>query len=274
MSGLRGWMDDLFGVKSVVVTPQAVRFRHTKANSRVEFGDVAVDYLFVRARRKTIGFLIGPEGLEVRAPIWAALPEVHALLQGKSEWILRKLQAAQQRQERLASARIVWADGVDVPYLGGHVQVQLNPASLARAGAHLVAADAAGVGPVLQLRLPRDASPSQIRDATQSWLMQQAKAHFIGRLHHFADLLGVRWTRLRLSSASTRWGSASADGSVRLNWRLIHLSPATVDYVVAHELSHLRVMDHSQDFWNTVASVVPDYKQRRRALMDDAVPQW
>lgn len=96
--------------------------------------------------------------------------------------------------------------------------------------------------------------------------MRQAKAHFTSRLDHFAPLLRVQWKRLSLSNASTRWGSARIDGAIRLNWRLIHCSPAVVDYVVAHELSHLRVMDHSAQFWQTVESVVPDYAHLRNQL--------
>ena len=103
--------------------------------------------------------------------------------------------------------------------------------------------------------------PAQIRDAVQAWLMRDARRHFTARLDHFAPLLGVRWASLRLSSANTRWGSAKADGSIRLNWRLLHYRPAIIDYVVAHELAHLRVMDHSPRFWDTVATVVPDYVQ-------------
>jgi predicted metal-dependent hydrolase len=84
----------------------------------------------------------------------------------------------------------------------------------------------------------------------------------------------VRWKKLSLSSAGTRWGSASADGSIRLNWRLVHFKMSVIDYVVAHELSHLRVMDHSPRFWDTVASVMPDYPQLRRQLKDDTLPRW
>ena len=108
--------------------------------------------------------------------------------------------------------------------------------------------------------------------AAQAWLMRQAQGNFVQRLDHFAPLLGVRHTRLRLSSAGTRWGSASADGSIRLNWRLIHLHQDLIDYVVVHELSHLRHMDHSPQFWAVVASVMPDHAERRRALRRAAVP--
>ncbi|MCD6664967.1 MAG: M48 family metallopeptidase, partial [Hydrogenophaga sp.] len=125
---------------------------------------------------------------------------------------------------------------------------------------------------VLRLGLAHGAGEPRIRDAAQAWLMRQAQALFVQRLDHFAPQLGVRYTRLRLSSAGTRWGSASADGSIRLNWRLIHLPIDLIDYVVVHELSHLLHMDHSPRFWAVVAGVMPDHAERRRALKRAAVP--
>jgi predicted metal-dependent hydrolase len=122
--------------------------------------------------------------------------------------------------------------------------------------------------------LAQTATSAQIRDAVQAWLMQQAKAHFTQRLNQFAPQLGVTWKKLSLSNASTRWGSASADGAIRLNWRLIHFKQDIIDYVVVHELSHLRVMNHSPLFWDTVRTVVPDYAQRRAELKDESLPQW
>ena len=95
---------------------------------------------------------------------------------------------------------------------------------------------------------------------------------FSESLQRFAPQLGVSYSKLRLSSAGTRWGSASADGTIRLNWRLIHLKPEMIDYVVVHELSHLRHMDHSPQFWDVVASVMPDHLDRRQALRRVAVP--
>jgi predicted metal-dependent hydrolase len=118
----------------------------------------------------------------------------------------------------------------------------------------------------LLVALPRDAGEAQIRDAVQSWLQREARRVFAERAAHFAERLGVRVKRLSLSSAATRWGSANADGSVRLHWRLIQHPRATIDYVVAHELAHLREMNHSLRFWAIVESVVPDYRDVRRSL--------
>ena len=250
-------------------------FAHPQANRQVRLGDAVVAYAFARGRRQTIGFAVGPEGLVVRAPRWTPLGEVDAALREKAPWILRKLQETQERQARQDGARITWSDGTLLPLLGETMQVRLDPAhSFKGKGAQLDAPTVDGRARILQISLPHTAMPDQIKDTVQAWLMRHAKAHFTQRLDHFAPQLQVQWRSLRLSNASTRWGSAKSDGSIRLNWRLIHFSPAVVDYVVAHELSHLREMNHSPRFWDTVRTVVPDYAQLRGQLKDDAVPRW
>jgi predicted metal-dependent hydrolase len=249
-------------------------FTHPRANRQLRLGDAHVTYLFQRAKRRTIGFVIGPDGLVVRAPRWTSIAEVEAALREKAPWITRKLGESRERLARQEAAHIVWEDGAELPLLGRTVRVALDPAHhFGAVGAQL---DETGDGatPILRVGLPQSATPEQIRDAVQAWLMRQARAHFVQRLDHFAALLGVRWSKLSLSSAGTRWGSARIDGAIRLNWRLIHFREAVIDYVVAHELSHLRVMDHSPRFWDTVRSVVPDYAELRGQLKDDAIPKW
>ncbi|MGB6115386.1 MAG: M48 family metallopeptidase, partial [Comamonas sp.] len=105
-------------------------------------------------------------------------------------------------------------------------------------------------------------------------MQREARLHFAVRVAHYAPLLAVQPTRLMLTSAATRWGSASASGVVRLNWRLLHYRPALIDYVVAHELAHLREMNHGPRFWAIVESVVPDHARLRRELRESTAPQW
>ncbi len=263
--------------------PQAIepaRFKHPQANREVRIDDAVVGYVFCRAKRRTIGFIVGPEGLVVRAPRWTPIYEVEAALQEKGRWILGKLHETRERHAKVSNARVAWADGVVIPYLGVDLQIVLDPThGFAGKGAQLASADAHSghsnpSRQVLWVGLPKSASAEQIRDAVQAWLMQQAKDNFLNRMNHFSPLLQVRWSKLRLSNAGTRWGSASADGSIRLNWRLIHFRQPVIDYVVAHELSHLRVMNHSRSFWDTVATVVPDYAGLRKQLKSDAIPKW
>jgi hypothetical protein len=250
-------------------------WHHPRANRLLVLGSCEVAYEFKRGKRRTIGLSVGPDGLSVSAPRWTPVGEVDALLHTKSAWVLEKLQRARERAGELAQARTVWANGAELDFLGQRVRLVLDPAhGFTQVGAVLEAAAAEPPDALATLRLglAHSASEAQIRDATQAWLMRQAKRLFTERLDHFAPLLGVRYEKLRLSSAGTRWGSASADGTIRLNWRLIHLKLEMVDYVVVHELSHLRHMDHSPQFWDVVASILPDHQQRRQALKRAAVP--
>ena len=275
----------------VQVLPKA-HYAHPRTTRRIQLGTTDVAYAFRRGKRRTIGMAIGPDGLEVSAPRWATLGEVESALHEKADWIARKLVEMQERQQQLGAARIVWADGVVLPYLGDQLKVVLDSTRtlkknsaqfepelqpcvddvLAQKLATLQASQP--LLHTLRLGLPLNAEPQQIRDAVQAWLMRQAKALFVERLDHYAPQLGVQWQRVSLSSAATRWGSASANGAIRLNWRLVHHRRDVIDYVVAHELSHLRVMDHSPRFWETVQSVMPDYAQRRRVLKDEPLPPW
>jgi predicted metal-dependent hydrolase len=206
------------------------------------------------------------------------LGEVDQAIRSKARWIVNKLEAARERQERLAAARIEWQDGATFPYLGEQVIVVLDPRHDFRekgAVLHTAGETLPGVTRMtLHVGVAQNAQPSQIRDAVQAWLMREAKRLFTERLDHYAPLLNVQWRKLTLSSAGTLWGTAHSDGSIRLNWRLVHFGLSVIDYVVAHELSHLRVMDHSPRFWETVRTVVPDYPQLRAKLKDEALPAW
>jgi predicted metal-dependent hydrolase len=267
-----------------------VAFTHARANREARLQDSIVAFELKRGKRKTIGFSVGVDGLTVSAPRWVPLYEIDKAVQEKSNWIVAKLQEARDRHDKLESNRIDWKDGTLIPFMGEQVIVVIDPrhtyASNTRGSANdsqaqlhtdAQAANASLPGVprlTLHISLPQDASPERIRDAVQAWLMRQAKRIFEERLNLYAPKLKVHWTKLSLSSAGTRWGSAKSDGSIRLNWRLVHFRMSVIDYVVVHELSHLRVMDHSPRFWSTVESIMPDYAQLRGQLKDDALPRW
>jgi len=255
---------------SSVLVPAA--FHHPQADRQILLNEHTVGYALKRVRRRTIGFIVGPEGLSVNAPKWVGIGEIEAGTREKGTWILRKLREQQERSQRLAEAKVDWRDGTAIPFLGETVIVVLD----SRATGAVLNSDAQSLPGVprltLHVGLPQHAAPEQIRDAVQSWLQRQARRVFEERIRHFAAQLRVTCTRLSLSSAQTRWGSASADGSIRLNWRLIHVAMPSIDYVVAHELAHLRHMDHSPRFWDVVRSVVPDFEVKRSELKDGVVP--
>ena len=249
-----------------------LHFMHPQAEREVMLGEHRVGYALRRARRSSIGFIVSAEGLSVNAPRWVSLQNIDSAVQAKARWILRKLQEQRDRARRVESARIEWRDGTSLPFLGETVILVLDP----RVAGAVLNTDAQALPGVprlvLHVGLPHTAEPEQIRDIVQSWLQRQALRIFTERCNHFAATLGVTMRRLSLSAAQTRWGSASADGSIRLNWRLVHFGLQVIDYVVAHELAHLREMNHSAAFWDVVRSVVPDYEKMRSTLKDVPVP--
>ena len=252
-----------------------VALRHPQASREILLEGCVVAYAFKRSRRRTIGFSVGPDGLAVSAPTWAPLRDVEAALREKSGWIVRKLGEMRERGSRMEAARIEWADGVVLPFFGQPLQVVLAPDhAFARSGVELQQTAGPDGTTRLLVGLAHGVESSRIRDLVQAWLMREARTNFTGRLGFFAPQLGVQWRSLRLSSANTRWGSASADGSIRLNWRLVHMRQSIIDYVVVHELAHLRVMDHSPQFWGTVGTVMPDYADLRGQLKSETVPRW
>jgi len=242
-----------------------------------------IGFVLQRSRRRSIGFVVGDDGLRVTAPNWVTLGQVDEAVREKSRWILSKLREWENRRQRLALSHTHWRDGGELPYLGCRIGLRLGaapasasagsaPAPRARppAGAQQAwfsgDADAPCAGDTLWLALPPDADHARVRDTAQAWLQRRATAWFDARLQALLARTGLAVRRWRLSSAATRWGSCSSDGNIMLNWRLIHFAPPVIDYVIAHELAHLREMNHSRDFWAEVGQILPGYEQARDTL--------
>ena len=245
--------------------------RHPQASQQTKLAGHAVDYELVRSRRRTMTFSVSADGLSVRAPFGMPQHTVEAAVQEKGRWIVRKLRGMQQREARVVALKMDWLTGATLDYFGKPVQVVLSPEATTT---QLIHSSDTSDKKILQLATPNNASEKKIRDSTKQWLVEQAMQHYTARMNHYAPLLGVTWQSISLSNASTRWGSAKADGSIRLHWRLIQFDASVIDYVVAHELSHLRELNHSPRFWATLASVMPDYEAAQRLLKASVLPPW
>lgn len=248
---------------------------HPDASHSSVLQNIEVFYLLRRSSRRSIGFSVGAQGLEVTAPQRVALRDIEEALHSKAAWIVRKLLEAGRRETHRAQSSIEWRDGGVLNYLGQSLVLRLSgdgPEGLRTRQTHR---EQGGDGSQsLHLPLPQGAASAQIRAAVQAWILREARSYFTARLLHFAPVVGVRWNALRLTSARTRWGSANSDGIIRLNWRLLQHTPQVIDYVVVHELAHLHHMDHSPQFWSEVAKVLPDWKLHRSTLKNYPLPSW
>ncbi|MEK6592783.1 MAG: SprT family zinc-dependent metalloprotease [Pseudomonadota bacterium] len=218
----------------------------------IDLGGVCVTYRVKRRRRRgAITLTIDERGLRVGAPWRASHDAIEQLLHRHAHWVLKKLADWQQRSAPL----LHWRDGESLMLLGKPLRLTLLP-DHRQIGAdedRLVLGNAA-------------ATPPAIAQAVAGWLRQQALPCFRQRIAHFHSQIGVAAPEVRLSNARGRWGSCHSNGRIRLNWRLIQMPMYLIDYVVAHELAHLREMNHSPRFWQTVARMVPDYAARRMEI--------
>jgi predicted metal-dependent hydrolase len=222
-----------------------------EAPRSIVIGGQPVAYRLRRSQRRTIGLTIDHRGLRVGAPTRARLGDIENLIHEHGQWVLDKL--AEWRDRPLAGKHEV-TDGMRISVLGEALTVVFTDIGRTRWQ----------MGRETIYLRPDPAHPAG--DLLEAALRDKARTVFAERLAHFAPLLGVAAPPLRLSSARTRWGSCSHRGGIALNWRLILMPLAIVDYVVCHELAHLREMNHSPRFWSVVEQLCPDWQARRLEL--------
>jgi predicted metal-dependent hydrolase len=221
----------------------------------IRLGDRNIDFLLKRSpnRRRAV-LTVDERGLTVSVPWRTSDRYIARFVEDSASWVLRKLDAWESRKPKVR----LWQHGDLVDYLGR--QLRLKLAVEQHALTQLLDAD------VLALSLPEPHDPETVRAALVKWYRRHAQTYFRARVEHYSAQLGIRQPRVFISSAHTRWGSCNANGEVRLNWRLIQAAPHIVDYVVAHELAHLREMNHSVRFWRVVERLCPHYVSARTEL--------
>lgn len=213
-----------------------------------------IAYLLERRQRKTIGMKITAEGLVVHAPLRLKQTDLEGLLLTKARWISTKLKARQAS----ALPAMQWVDGASLLWLGEPITLEIIPA--ARNSRPRLEQG------ILSLTTTNIDDHASIARRVVQLYHKQAMEDFARRLQLLATKLGEPLPPLALSNARTRWGSCNSRREIRLNWRLIQAKPSIINYVIAHELAHLREMNHSARFWAVVASIYPEYRQAELAL--------
>ncbi len=210
-----------------------------------------MNYRLTRSHRKTMAIYITCSGLvHVRAPWTTPLTELDAFLCAKEAWIQKHLAAIRARTAE--SARYSVQYGGLVPFRG-----QLFPL-VARPGKDSFDGETFYLQPGL--------SEAQRRAHLIALYRRLARDILLPKVEQYADLLKVTPAAVTITSAKTRWGSCSSTHRVNFSWRLALVDDASMDYVVAHELAHIREHNHSKRFWSVLASVMPDHWQRKAEL--------
>ena len=212
-----------------------------------------IHYQLERRQRRTVGLKITKTGLVIHAPKRISQYQLDDIILQKADWVLRKLAAATANKV----PEIQWQHGEQLLYLGSPLTLTLEQNPRSKAVEYEPG--------VLQLAMPKH-EPSLIERKVVQWYKKQAIPDFRRRLEIFSSKLGVQFSSLTLSNAASRWGTCNSKKEIRLNWRLLQAPPHLINYVVCHELAHIKEMNHSAKFWATVASIYPDYKAAEKEL--------
>ena len=216
-----------------------------------------VSYQLKRSsRRRTLALQVGPAGVVVHAPLYLDTAQIEAFVQSKTDWLQRQLA---QRQPAFPVFKL--QDGAVLPCVDERLTLRVVPDKLSA-----ITAENNTLWLQLSSRVKADNQQKQIRDLVIDWYSQEALRYFAARLDVFATLMRVSYRALSIKSWQTKWGSCDSTGQICLNWRLL-LAPQWVsDYVVIHELAHLRQMNHSPAYWAVVAQYCPNWQQARDYL--------
>lgn len=207
----------------------------------------------IRAKRRTIALIVERDGsLTVRAPKRATLQDIHGFIQEKEKWIERS-------REKLKAIVTVpkkeFADGETFLFLGKEYELRLVPNQ--RQTLHFDSG----------FTLKASARPRGEAVFTK-WYKTQALTVFTERVSHYATLHKFEPKQVKVNSARTRWGSCTSTGTINFTWRLVMAPVEVIDYVVLHELAHLKIKNHSPRFWKLVESLCPEFKRHRKWLRE------
>lgn len=219
-------------------------------------------YQVIRSKRKTIAISFDRDGnLVVKAPYFLRNYEIDSFVRSKEEWISATSMRLDREKEKQKALRPKLENGEILPYLGEQMLLSVIREDRKRAKVNSV------MGRIL-LVVPYDADYEYRRNALIMWYRKEAAKIIREKAAEFAEKLSVNFMGIHIKDTKSRWGSCSSKGNLNFSWRLVMAPEQVLEYVVIHELCHLRYMDHSEKFWNLVSEFCPAYKQYRKWLRD------
>jgi predicted metal-dependent hydrolase len=212
-------------------------------------------HTIIRSKRRTLGLEITSDArLIIRAPMKAPVDYIHRIVEQKRNWILRKQQRAQEKYKPIRKKEFV--DGEEFMYLG--VPYRLRVVTEGRCPFEFTGTEF----------IIEEGALHHARDIFQRWYCLQARELLSARVAMYARMIGQSYAEITINVARTRWGSCNSNRKLNFTWRLMMAPLEMIDYVVAHEVAHLKELNHSSKFWDKVQSLMPDYRLREQWFRD------
>jgi predicted metal-dependent hydrolase len=210
-----------------------------------------------KKRRRTISLQIKEDGkIVIMAPYHTPKWEIEKFVEGKQSWIVEKIS---EKEKQIKEAEKTFLPGERFLYLGEWYPLEIHESNQKK--------------PPLKLSygnfiLNKD-HIEEARDLFIQWYKREAKEKIVGRIGYYSNRLHLFPKGIKITNAKSRWGSCSRDNRLSFSWRMIMASLAAIDYILIHELVHIREKNHSKRFWSTLESILPDYRKHRLWLKEN-----
>ncbi len=231
--------------------------------SEVTFGSTTIPFSILRSKRrkKTVGITLDPgAGVVVSAPMRTSLGDITRIVHRRAGWIVRK-----STEAMLHPRPKQFVSGESIPYLGREVRMFVEDSDAKRVSVHF---DHWSFRIAAAPNLTGEDRRAAILRAVTNWYKRRAHERLMARTSVWSEKLGCAPLRVLTRDQRQRWGSCAPDGTIRFNWRVVMAEPSLIDYVVVHELLHLKIRSHGREFWSAMAGVMPDYSERRTRLRE------
>lgn len=218
-----------------------------------------MSYILIRShrRKKTLSIQVRGDGaVVIQVPVHTSQADIDRFFKEKRQWLLKTI-GRQQKHNHERQVR-TFIPGERFPCLGESYPLIMRECNdpcdtLTFTGSEFLLKRSALKGVRIEFHL---------------WYQKQARRHLEERVRHFSGLLGLPPAEVAVGNAQSRWGSCSPDNRLKFAWRLIMAPSGIIDYVVVHELCHMKIRNHSHDYWRLVEQTLPDYRKRKTWLKD------
>ncbi len=251
----------------------------------VPAGSVQLDsvIIFSKKRKKTLSYTVRYEAagsgtkpvLFVRAPASLSVKEIESVLSENEGNIIELLDKASQKEEAVQKkSKQTYKNGSIFHYMGRTYTLRLiYDADEKKIQVRLLDGQLQVYLPQNMIDLPGPEKEKKIKKAVESFYIEQADVFFSSRVDYFAekysDLIGKKPKSVQAASYKSKWGCCTYQNEIKLNWVLIQAETPVIDYVIVHELCHIRHKDHSRAFWDLVGTIDPKYKEKRQELKEN-----
>jgi predicted metal-dependent hydrolase len=224
--------------------------------SKIQYGTISIPYHIIKSKRvKTSEIIVDANKVTIRTPLNKDLSEIRGIVSDKARWIFKKQK--EYRERSLQITKPTFGEHSTLPYLGKNYPLRIlkkQPRDDIRFidGEFIIKTNST----------KKSSNATEIKNLYDDWLMNNAQSMFTHKLEEYSKELGVKPEKIIIKNLKNRWGSMTKEGSLNLNVNLLKAPEDIIDYIILHELCHLKIKEHSHHYWDLVHKHMPDYQEK------------